>query len=74
MKKKIKNNWIISDYVDTDAFNINYIMDNFSSYLYISDGSKITLEQRKEIVNLLETYPILRILCTAMYHQGYDSF
>jgi hypothetical protein len=54
--------------------NVLDIMDEFSQYLKQSDGSQLTIEQRKEVVNLLEQNRILRILCSAMYSQGYDSF
>lgn len=75
MKNKDKQkNILISEYIDTNAMNVLEIMDNFSQYLKLSDGSQLTIEQRKEVVNLLEQNRILRILCSAMYSQGYDSF
>ena len=66
--------YIISEYVDTDAMNIFEITDNFSIYLKEMDGSKLSKENRDLIINLCNQYPILRILCRAMYSAGYESF
>lgn len=65
---------IISKYVDVNAMNINEITDNFSEYCDFVDGTKISQETRKEIIEICEKYPIVRILCRAMYSQGYNVF
>ena len=65
---------IISKYVDAEAFDEYQIIDEFSSWIKYQDGSNLSFEQRKEVMELLEKYPILKILCAAMYEQGYDSF
>ena len=66
--------YIISEYVDIDAMNIFEITDNFSIYLKEMDGSKLSKENRDLIINLCNQYPILKILCRAMYFAGYESF
>jgi len=73
-KNKKEKNILISEYTDTQAMSTLEIMDNFSSWLKQMDGSKLTTEQRKKIVDLLENNRILRILCAAMYEVGYESF
>ncbi len=65
---------IISKFVDMAALDEYEIIDNFSSWIKMQDGSNLSFEQRKEVMELLEKYPILKILCAAMYDQGYDSF
>lgn len=62
---------IISKYVDPEAMSAEEITDNFSSYLRQMDNSILTFEQYQLIKNLCEKYPILRILCRAMYITGY---
>lgn len=62
---------IISKYIDPEAMSIEEITDNFSSYLMQMDNSILTFEQYQLIKNLCEKYPILRILCKAMYITGY---
>ena len=66
--------YIISECVDLDAMSIFEITDNFSIYLKEVDGSKLSKENRDLIINLCKQYPILRILCQAMYSAGYESF
>lgn len=73
-KNKKEKNILISEYIDTEAMNILEIMDDFSLWLKQMDNSKLTTEQRKEVVDLLENNRILRILCAAMYEVGYESF
>ena len=75
MKNKDKQkNILISEYIDTEAMNTLEIMSDFSLWLKQMDNSKLTTEQRKEIVDLLENNRILRILCAAMKNIGYESF
>ena len=66
--------YIISEYVDLNAMSIFEITDNFSVYLKEMDGSKLSKENRDLIIKLCKEYPILRILCHAMYSAGYSSF
>lgn len=73
-KNKKEKNILISEYIDTEAMNVLEIMDDFSLWLKQMDNSKLTTEQRKEVVDLLENNRILRILCTAMKSIGYESF
>lgn len=65
---------IISKYIDLEALDEYQIINDFSSWTESQDGSKLSFKQKKEIMELLEKYPILKILCAAMYDQGYDSF
>lgn len=64
------NNWIISETVDEEMLDVNHIMTGLSNYLFRTDESRLTLEQTKELTNLLEEHPILRILCSAMEDEG----
>jgi len=73
-KNKKEKNILISEYIDPEAMNVLEIMDDFSLWLKQMDNSKLTTEQRKEVVDLLENNRILRILCTAMKSIGYESF
>ena len=66
--------YIISEYVDLDTMDIFEITDNFCIYLKEMDGSTLSKENRDLIVNLCNQYPILKILCRAMYSMGYESF
>lgn len=65
---------IISKCVDSQALDEYEIIDDFSSWIKYQDGSDLSFEQRKEVMGLLEKHPILKILCAAMYEQGYNSF
>lgn len=65
---------IISKFVDSQALDEYKIIDDFSSWIKYQDGSDLSFEQRKEVMGLLEKYPVLKILCAAMYEQGYNSF
>ena len=65
---------IISKFVDMQALDEYEIIDDFSSWIKDQDSSNLSFEQRKEVMELLEKYPILKILCAAMYDKGYDSF
>ncbi len=65
---------IISKYVDSEAMDIEEIIDNFNEYLEMADGSALTPEQSKLIKKLCEKYPVLRIMCRAMHYAGYESF
>jgi quinol monooxygenase YgiN len=65
---------IISNYADSDAMPFYEITDHFSQYLKELDGSKLSQAQFKELQQLCEDYPILRIMCAAMYSRGYNDF
>ena len=63
---------IISKYVDANAMDTLSIIDKFCHYLMEVDHSKLSNENRKLIITLCNEYPIINILCQAMFSQGYE--
>lgn len=57
-----------------DTLSTEEIMYHFEQQLAISQGMKITPEQRVEIITILCKHPIIKVLCTCLEEYGYDNF
>lgn len=61
----------------TDDFSMmstKEIMEHFEEQLKIDKGLELTPDQKVEIIRLLCTHPILKIMCDCLESYGYDSF
>lgn len=70
----MEENYIVSEWCDSEKMKTKEIITLFTQWCSNIDGTRLTEKQKKEIELLFKENPILNIICTSMCEYGYNSF